>query len=490
MLETGVPNLDFVLGGGIPEGDILLAIGPAGSGKTTLALQIAFHTASRGENVLYISTASESPPRLIKHIGSFSFFDESLIGKRLFMLMLYPLVAQGIEKTMDTIIQATKDHKAKLVIVDGLMTVRDLYPQTTEMRAFMYQLGTALAALDATTIMTSLPIERPDEGTLPELTMADGILELDKQNLGTRTVRTVRVSKMRGLAPLLGQHSLRIDGSGLTVFPRIESVFQFQDIGLRPGRVPTGLPELDAMMLGGFPADSITILAGAMGTGKTLTCLQYIVEGARRGEKGLFIGFRESPRQLIGKARAFGMDLETPIKDGLVTILFRPQVDLVVDEVTWEIWHAIQRLAPNRLALDSVIELEQAVIDPQRRRGYLAVLAGMLRSAGVTSLITKEIAQVIGPELDFSDTPLAFLAENLILLRYTEFRGELLGVISIVKMRDTAFDRTIRQYSITDTGFKVLAKMESAEGVLTGIARLPSEMRRRKSVKERTEEGY
>lgn len=477
MTETGVPNLDLILGGGIPEGDVLLAIGPAGSGKTTLALQVAFHIASRGENVLYISTASEAPPRLIKHISSFSFFDETLVGKRLFLLMLYPLVAQGIEKTIDTIIQAAKDRQAKLVIVDGLTTLRDLYPRTTEMRAFMYQMGAALASLDAMAILTSLPAESLEEGALPELTMADGIVELDIQNLGTRTVRTIRASKMRGLAPLLGQHSLRIDGNGLTVFPRLESVFEFRDVGLKRGRVPMGLPELDAMMRGGFPQESVTLLVGSMGAGKTLACLQYLVEGTRRGEKGLFIGFRESPRQLIDKARAFGMDLETPIKDGLVTILFHPQADLVADEVTWEIRHEIERLAPKRVALDSVVELEFAIVDPQRRRGYLAVLAGMLRGAGVTSFITKETAQWIGAERDFSDTPLAFVAENLILLRYIEFRGELVGIISIVKMRDTDFDRSIRQFTIADTGFKVLGKMESAEGVLTGIARLPSEAR-------------
>lgn len=478
MLETGVPNLDRILGGGIPDGDTLLVTGPAGSGKTTLVLQIAFHTAPRGQNVLYVSTASESPSRLLKHLSSFPFFEESLIGKRLFLVILHPLIAQGIDKTIDTIVQEATDRQARLVIVDGLMSVRDLFPQTTEMRAFLYRLGTSLAALGATTILTSISANLPDASVLPELAIADGIIELDQQDLGTRTVRTIRARKMRGLAPLLGQHALRIDGNGLTVFPRIESVFQFQDAGLSLERVPSGLPELDEMVFGGFPAHSVTVLAGAMGTGKTLACLQYIMGGARRGEKVLLLGFRESTRQLIDKARAHGMDLETPIKDGLVTILARPQVDLVADEVMWEVWREVERLAPKRLVIDSIVELQQSVIDPQRRRGFMAVLTGMLRQAGVTSLITTEIAQMIGPELDFSGTPLAFVAENLLLLRHTEFRGELVPILSVLKMRDSAFDRSIRQYSITDTGFKVLAKMDSAEGVLTGIARLTTQVRR------------
>ena len=114
----------------------------------------------------------------------------------------------------------------------------------------------------------------------------------------------------------------------------------------------------------------------------------------------------------------------------------------------------------------------------------MATLVNLLRSKDITSLMTKEIPQIVGPELDFSDTPLAFLAENLVLLRFVEFRGELLRVISILKMRDTAHDYSIRQYIINDKGLKVLGRIETAEGVLTGIARLTTEMR----VKGRTSE--
>ena len=484
MFETGIPNLDLILGGGIPEGDVLLMVGPPGSGKTTLALQMAFHTALSGQNALYISTLSESPTTLVRHIRAFSFFDESLIGKKLFLLNIYPLIKQDLGKVVDMLIQEVKAREAKLVIIDGMMTIHDLHPGAWEMRAFIYELGATLATLDCTTIVTSSAIEHAIEHQFPEFTVADGIVELGKQDIGAQTVRTIKVGKIRGLAPILGQHSLRIDSGGITVFPRIESVFELQDIGISPKRVSLGLPELDAMAFGGLPAGSVTVLAGALGTGKTLICLHYIMEGARQGEKGLMVGFRETPRLLIDKARGFGMDLEAAIRDGLVTILHIPPTDATINEITWKILSEVERFAPQRLALDSLTELEQAVFDERHQRRYMATLVNLLRSKDITSLMAKEIPQIVGPELDFSDTPLAFLAENLVLLRFVEFRGELLHIISILKMRDTDHDYSIRQCIINDKGLKVLGRIETAEGVLTGIARLTTEMR----VKGRTSE--
>lgn len=477
LVATGIPNFDLILGGGVPAGDVLLVTGRAGAGKTTLCFQMLFHAASLGQNVLYVATLAEPTTRLLGHLRSFTFYDESLIGTRLFLLSVYPLIAQSLDAVTRALVQAVREDRATLVVVDGLMTFHDLHPTSPEERGFIYELGTALASERCTTVLTSIDVPPTAEYQFPAFTMTDGIVELGSDDSGRAITRAIRVRKMRGLSPRLGQHNLRLDDAGLTVFPRLESTVEPRDVGLSPERAPLGLPELDAMMHGGPLAGSISILAGALGTGKTLTGLQFILEGARRGEKGLILGFRETPRQLIDKARGFGLDLQSAVDAGTVAILYRAPIDLSIDEITWDLRQAIERRRPTRLVIDSLIELEYR-LDQRRQRGYMAALAALLRNQGITVLVSKEIPQVIGPELDFSDTPLALLAENLILYRWVEYRSELVRIVSILKMRDSAYDTSIRQYTIDETGLRVLAKVETGEGLLSGIARLPVEARR------------
>lgn len=483
MLESGVPNLDLLLDGGVPEGDVILVMGPPGSGKTTLSLQIAFRAASSNKNVAYVSTLSEPPARLARHLRSFSFFDESRIGKQLFLLHMYPIIKEGLDRTLDALIAAVKENRASLLIIDGLDTIRDLHAGTVPIRSFIYELAVALGGLDCTTILTSTGSGRlePGTGSSPELTMSDSILLLSQVNVGTQAVRTFQLQKVRGRSPMLGVHTMRLGPDGVSLFPRIEALTTPSDSGLHHERLPLGHVELDRMLSGGLLRGSVTLVAGAPGTGKTLVGLQYILEGARRGEKGLIISYRESPSLLVDKVRAFGMDLATPMEQGLVRVFHHVPIDTGVDELLCEMLREIEAFDPERLTLDSVAEIEHAVIDERRRRSVLVCFAEVIRAGKVTAVVTREISQTTGPELDFSDSALSTLGENLILLRYVEFRSELYRILSILKMRDTAHDRTIRQYEVTSDGLRVLTAVESAEGVLLGIARMPSEMRVKRS---------
>ncbi len=478
LLHTGIPNLDRLLGGGIPREDVILVIGLAGTGKTTLCLQILFHAAAAGENVIYVSTVSEPAHRLIRHIRSFSFYDEQIVGTRLFLLSAYPLIKENLAAVSEALIRGVQEHRATVVVIDGLMSFHDLYPDRPEVRTFIYELGAALAAYQCTTIVTSSGISASVEYQFPEFTMADDIIVLEAEDVGAQSLRRIRIRKMRGMDPLTGKHSFQIDKSGLTVYPRLEAIFTPRDIGLSHDRVPTGLPELDVLMNGGPRARSVTLLAGALGTGKTLAALHFLMEGVARDERGVFIGFRETRQQLLDKASSFHIDLGGAVKGGYVEIFHRAPVDLDLDRVTWEMLETLERVAPRRVVIDSISEIEEATSRSRPARGYMAALAGWLQHHLTTTLVVEEVPQVIGPELDFTGTPLAVLSENLVFLRWVEFRGEMYRVLSVLKMRDSAFDASIRQYVIDDHGLRVRRPSETAEGVLAGITRITAEMRR------------
>ncbi len=472
VLSTGVPNLDTILGGGIPRGSLMLVVGGAGSGKTTLTWQTASAIAAQSQGVIYVTTLSEPPNWIVQHMRTFSFFDEAFIGRQIHLINAFPLIRGDLGALHQALVGAVREHEAPLLVIDGLQTLYELVPGEQDIRKFLYELKTALTGLQTTIVVTTIqPPEPAPLGT--EFTIADGILQLEMITMGARTVRRVHCEKMRGQAPLLGQHVFKITGDGLVVFPRLESVVTKENVGLEMRRVPTGLAELDVMMQGGPLSGSTTLIAGATGTGKTVMSLHFLIEGVRRGEKGLMVGFYEAPRQLVDQARLLNLDLETPLGDGRIVIRPWSSASAEADEVAWDMLQEIERLRPRRLVIDSIGELERG-LQSESRAGFDPALTRLLRQRGVTSFVTKEIAKVVGPELDFSDTPAASLTENLILLRWVEFKGVLYRIISVLKMRSSDHDRSIRQYVIADHGMRVLERMESAEDVLTGIAHLPS----------------
>jgi circadian clock protein KaiC len=110
-------------------------------------------------------------------------------------------------------------------------------------------------------------------------------------------------------------------------------------------------------------------------------------------------------------------------------------------------------------------------LEKERVRGLLTALIVQLRDRGVTTLFIKEVPKLAGPEIDFSDTPIAVTAENMLFFRQVELRGRLHRVASVLKMRESDYDPHVREFEISAQGVRVLGPLESAEGLLTGVAR-------------------
>ncbi len=94
-MATGIPGLDRVLRGGLRPRALHVIGGLPGTGKTTLAQQIAYHHAGEGGRVLYLAALSETAERLVDHAAGFSFFDASLVAERIYYVSLYPKLEEG-----------------------------------------------------------------------------------------------------------------------------------------------------------------------------------------------------------------------------------------------------------------------------------------------------------------------------------------------------------------------------------------------------------
>jgi circadian clock protein KaiC len=470
LFETGIPSFDLLLGGGIPRRQTLIVAGNPGCGKTILCSQIAFDAASRGLPVVLATITSEPHDKLVDALSGFSFFRHELLGEKLILVSAYASLKKGAKEAREMLLHTVRERGAKMLFLDGLRSIRDLWQDEARLREFLYELGIGLSAMDCIGIFTTeYPIEKLM--TLPEATTVDGIISLWVSPQGGRRHRRVEVVKLRGRPHLPGEHFLQIGSEGVEIIPRLEALVPSDKEFIPPRtRAGFGLPEFDALMDGGLPLRSTTLLAGSMGIGKTLLAAHFAAEGARQGEKTLLVSFFEPPAALLARAQRIGLDVREALSSGMLTLMHQPPSEREADVVVDRILGAVARLGIRRLVIDGLTDLELSIADPERRRTFLAAFSVHLRAAGVTSLFTKEVPKIAGTELDFSDTPIALLGENLLLLRYVELRGRIHRVMSILKMRDSKYDGEVREFEINDAGIRVLEPIRSAVGLLTGQA--------------------
>lgn len=494
---TGVPGLDAILGGGLPRGALVLVMGVPGSGKTTLASQIALTAAQAGRTALVLTALSESTSKLLTHLQGYSFYDPAVVGGAAQFFSLQTLLSQGLKKTAEELITEARRVGAEVLMLDGFRGMRSVDVDSAAAREFLYTLGTTLSALNITTVITSETDPR-DPSFYPETTTADVILGLHYQLAGVRQYRGIEVIKVRGSAPLPGLHALTLGSEGVHIYPQLEERIAAELLGsdaqtqgaaslakvtnqsastLAPfARAQFDLPELDAMLEGGLPRATCTVLAGSLGTGKTLLSLYYSLAGIRNSESIVYVGFREDREQLRQAAAPFsiGPEFDEAIQaGGLLNFLEVPPIKVNADILAERILAELDQTHAHRLVIDSIAELERAILrslDPGRLEDFLAALLRAIRVRGVTALLLKETDKALAPTLDFSADPLSVLAENMLLLQQVPYRGSLHRILSILKVRLSAHDTTLREFRIAvPNGLEVLEAFESDPGVLAGI---------------------
>jgi circadian clock protein KaiC len=482
---TGVPNLDLVLGGGLPRGALVILMGAPGSGKTTMANQMAFAAAARGRRVLVLTALSEPTSKLLEHLRGFRFFDMELVGDAIQFLSLEHFLAQGLEATSAALIDTARAERADFVVLDGFRGVPgvDLDPQRA--RQFLYDIGTALSLRGATTVITSEANPR-DPAFYPELTTADVIVGLYFTLEDVRHQRGIEAVKIRGGEPLPGLHSLSLNAEGITVYPRLESRVAFATPAQRAdqgqqeklsalARAAFNLPELDALLGGGLVRHTSTLLAGSLGTGKTLLALHFTLAGVQAGEPVVFLGFRETEAQLQYRAESVGIGdrWRTALAPGggLTLLRFDP-VEVDPDRVADQLLSTLDHNRAQRLVVDSLAELEAAVREHgtgKRLRNYLAALLVALRTRGVTVLAIKETRAAVATDLGFTADAIAVLAENVLLLQQLPEAARLRRVLAVVKTRFSAHDTGLREFVITaEQGIRVLPAGTGGADLATG----------------------
>src|SRR5471032_858528 len=467
-LATGVPGLDDLLGGGIPEFSFNLLAGTPGSGKTTMAHQIMFSLATPERRALFFTVLGEPPLKMLRYQQQFPFFDIGKINKSIkFVNLAADLFEGDFDRVLTRIADEVRDSSPSLVFVDSFRSVvqsaKSMEQGAAGLQHFVQQLGMQMTSWLATTFLIGEYLA-PEAESSPVFTVADVIIWMSQLVHRDALVRKIQVVKMRGQAQSLGVHTFRICDSGVDIFPRAMLSSTATEVKIdRQKRLSMGLPELDEMMGGGVPAGYSLLVVGPSGSGKSVLSTQFLAEGVRNGEAGVIAAFEKSPNQLLSH------QLNSLIESGQVDLVNTRTLDLSLDEILHDLVTMIKRKQAKRVVIDSLSGFELALAPSFRDdfRESLYRMVAVLTAMGVTVLMTAELEDRY-EMLRFSSYGSAFLADAIIMQRYVELEGQLKRVISVVKVRASDHSKEIRFFDITSDGIAIRNPLHQYVGILSG----------------------
>ncbi|MBI1978794.1 MAG: AAA family ATPase [Candidatus Aenigmarchaeota archaeon] len=226
-------------------------------------------------------------------------------------------------------------------------------------------------------------------------------------------------------------------------------------------RTESGIPGLDKLIEGGFVKNSVNLVAGQTGTGKTLFCMQYLLNGLKKGENGLYITLEQKEDEILQDVGRFGWDVEFQkyIKAGKLALV--PLEPTGMRELTTATVNYAKKVNAKRFVLDSLsiatMGWKTGEMDLTKIRAEVFSYMKSLKNLGVTSFLITEI-----PETD--DKALSrfgfeeFLADGVVVLSFLNVGGEVFSNLRVRKMRRTSHKKEQYPYEITNNGLKLLSK--------------------------------
>jgi len=470
-LKTGVPGLDEILGGGLPEFSFNLIAGPPGCGKTTLAHQIMFGLATPQRRAIYFTVLGEPPLKMLRYQQQFDFFDNDAMDHCIrFINLSEDTLAGNLDKVLKRIVAEVADFNPSLVFVDSFRSVvlagQDNSASEGSLQQFVQRLGMAMTSWQATTFLIGEYFSEVESN--PIFTVSDGLIWLRQSVQRNSMVRKIEIMKMRGQATAPGLHTFRISGAGIEIF----APARMQPAAGRAGdpqpdprsdRLEVGIPKLDEMLGGGLPRGYSLLVAGPSGSGKTMLGAAFLAEGARLGEKGVIAAFEQRA------GRASNPQLAALVEQGLVGLVDSRAPDLSLDETLQLLLAEIERLGATRVVIDSLSGFELALAPTFREdfRQNLSRMVTALAATGATVLLTSELEDRY-TDLRFSPYGTAFMTDAIIVQRYIEVDSRLLRVMAVVKVRGSAHSDELRLFSIDDGGIVIGERLPGREGLLGG----------------------
>lgn len=474
-IQTGIPGFDLIANGGLPEARTTLVAGTAGSAKSVFASQFLAEGILQADQPGVFVTFEEAPPDIRKNMASFGWGieDWESAGKWLFLDASHqPDQEMVVSGSYDLgALLARLEHMiqragARRVALDSLSAVLTQFPDVGTIRRELFRIASALKRLGVTTVLTAERID--DYGEIArfgvEEFISDNVIILRNALDQEARRRTIEILKFRGTDHQKGEFPFTmLPDRGIIVIPLSAIELRQRSSHVR---ITSGNEELDRICGGGFFRDSVILVSGATGTGKTLTVTQFLEGGARADERCLFFAFEESREQLFRNAEGWGIDFERMEKDGKLRVVCDyPEVRGLEDHLI-RMKTLIEEFKPHRVAIDSLSALER-IGSTKGFREFVIGITSFIKHQEIAGLFTSTTSTLMGGA-SVTEAHISTLTDSIILLRYVEMYGEMRRGITVIKMRGSMHDKEIREFTIDQSGMHIGKAFRNVTGILSG----------------------
>lgn len=477
-IKTGIEGFDLISYGGLPAGRTTLISGTAGSAKTIFAVQYLISGITEyGEGGVFV-TFEESAEDIRRNMLAFgwpiaaweaenrwAFVDASpQLGAEAVVSGEYDLGA-----LLARIEHAVKRVGARRISVDSIGGIFAQF-EARIVRQELFRLAAALRTMNVTSVITAERTHEHDalsrygveEFVTDNVIILRNVLEHEKRR------RTIEILKYRGTAHQKGEFPFTVTPDRAIVIIPLSAIELKQKSSTL--RIPSGSAELDKMCGGGFFRDSVILISGATGTGKTLITTQFIGGGVQHGEKCLLFAFEESRDQLFRNAAGWGLDFARMEAEGKLRVVCEYPESASLEDHLIGIKSGIVDFSPDRVAIDSLSALER-VSSLKSFREFVIGLTSFIKHRELAGLYTATTSDLLGGS-SITEAHISTITDLIILLRYVEIAGEMRRGLTVLKMRGSAHDKDIRSFSIDGKGLHIGNPFRNVTGILTGNVRV------------------
>lgn len=467
-VSTGIDGLDSVLRGGlVPQRSYMLR-GRPGTGKTLVGLHFLAAGVDRDETTLFVNLeettadVEQNAAALGLPVEGIEFLDltpdSSAFGTEETYDVFHPEEVEG-ESLTSSITDRVAELNPDRVVVDPMTQLRFLAPDQYQFRKQVLAFTRFFDRTGATVMFTSQAGTADDDDLQ---FMTDGVIHLTNGDGGRR----LTVPKFRGSGTADGTHAMRIHDEGVDVFPVLQP--SERDPEAVHESISSGVPALDEQLHGGIERGTVTIVSGPTGVGKTTTGTQFMKEAAGRGDRSAIYLFEEAQSTLLSRSRAVNIPVDAMIDRGTLSLTEIEALEYSPQEFADLVRRDVEENGTEIVMIDGIsgynLSLQGGQAELRRR---LHTLCRYLTNRGVTVILIDEVDAVTG-EFQVTQGRVSYVADTIVFLRHIEMSGELRKVIGVLKKRMSDYERTLREFEITEHGIRIGDPLTNLRGILQG----------------------